>query len=194
MVGHTVDRGITMRIENDGKETWLAQPKLPMSSLLSNTNQALKGGDRTHSLAMSKEYMEKMFKWSEGGFDWGSWTDDKGCRLSFQHVSCRVVNSDKAPWVQSICIHGMDSVVKVMIDEFWCAWHQLIAACHGDRNFELIKLKKKDLNFVSESNVYGLQYIELLLANHKGWQKRLDKGIVETDLQSVLHSQLSCHT
>jgi hypothetical protein len=24
------------------------------------------GGDRTHSLAMSKEYMEKMFRWSEG--------------------------------------------------------------------------------------------------------------------------------
>jgi hypothetical protein len=24
------------------------------------------GGDRTHSLAMSKEYMERMFQWSEG--------------------------------------------------------------------------------------------------------------------------------
>jgi hypothetical protein len=24
------------------------------------------GGDRTHSLAMSKEYMDRMFKWSEG--------------------------------------------------------------------------------------------------------------------------------
>jgi hypothetical protein len=54
------------------------------------------------------------------------------------------------------------------------------------RNFELIKLKKKDLKFESEANLYRLPYIELFLSNRKGWQKRLDKGIVEADLRSVL--------
>jgi hypothetical protein len=55
--------------------------------------------------------------------------------------------------------------------------------CGGcDRNFKLIKLKMKDLRFESSTNLYGLEYIDLFLSNRKGWQKRMDKGMVENDL------------
>jgi hypothetical protein len=54
------------------------------------------------------------------------------------------------------------------------------------RNFELIKLKKKDLKFIRDENTNGLQYIELFLSNRKGWMKRVDKGKVEADLRSGL--------
>ena len=59
----------------------------------------------------------------------------------------------------------------------------------SNRNFELIKLKRKDLRFETEANLYGLLYIDLFLSNHKGWQRRLDKGVVETDLRSEFPSE-----
>jgi hypothetical protein len=42
----------------------------------------------------------------------------------------------------------------------------------------------KDLRFESSMNLYGLEYIGLFLSNRKGSQRRMDKGVVETDLQS----------
>lgn len=48
-------------------------------------------------------------------------------------------------------------------------------------------MKRKDLKFESDDNLYGLQYIELFLSNRKGWQKRLDKGVIEADLRSESH-------
>jgi hypothetical protein len=50
-------------------------------------------------------------------------------------------------------------------------------------------VKRKDLKFESDKNLYGLQYVELFLPNRKGWQKRLDKGVIETDLRS----ESDCH-
>jgi hypothetical protein len=42
----------------------------------------------------------------------------------------------------------------------------------------------KDLRLKSNTNLYGLEYIDLLLSNRKGWQRRVDKGMVGTDLRS----------
>jgi hypothetical protein len=42
----------------------------------------------------------------------------------------------------------------------------------------------KDLRLESNTNLYGLEYIDLLLSNRKGWQRRVDKGMVGTDLRS----------
>src|ERR1700692_14279 len=61
------------------------------------------------------------------------------------------------------------------------------------RNFELIKLKRKDLMFIYESDMHGLQYVELFLSNRKGWMKRVDKGKVEADLRSVLSQSRRPH-
>jgi hypothetical protein len=42
----------------------------------------------------------------------------------------------------------------------------------------------KDLRFESSMNLYGFEYIDLFLSNCKGWQRRMDKGMVENDLRS----------
>lgn len=59
--------------------------------------------------------------------------------------------------------------------------------CGGNRNFELIKLRRKDLVFEHDTSNYDLEYIEVYLANRKGWQKKVDKGLVEADLRSEFY-------
>jgi hypothetical protein len=81
----------------------------------------------------------------------------------------------------------MDNMVKVR----WfcqCLSFETLTEVHGGdyRNFELIKLQMKHIKFESDQNLYGLEYIDLFLSNRKGWQRRMDKGVVETDLRSKL--------
>ena len=56
---------------------------------------------------------------------------------------------------------------------------------------QLIKLKRKDLRFELDTHLYGCPYIDLFLLNCKGWQRRLDKKVIEADLSSVFPSEIS---
>ncbi|KAJ7804873.1 hypothetical protein B0H14DRAFT_3773409 [Mycena olivaceomarginata] len=124
---------------NKTSNRWEGSPT--ESAEVEDTMKAIKnkcgadGGERTHSLAMTKEYMAKVFAWSDG------------------HLMYKAFSSTG-----------------------WTIW---------TRNFELIKLKEKDLTFgLEDTQGFNAPYFELRLNNRKGWQRKISKAQKEADLRS----------
>ncbi|KAJ7435010.1 hypothetical protein B0H11DRAFT_1937995 [Mycena galericulata] len=114
-------------------------------------------GDRTHSLAMTKEYMEKMFAWSD--------------------TICPPATYFSAPQTrEELTLRTKHLMFKAFSSTGWTIW---------SRNFELIKLQEKDLTFgLEDSQAFNTPYFELRLRDRKGWQKKINKARKEADLRS----------
>ncbi|KAJ7192757.1 hypothetical protein GGX14DRAFT_528316 [Mycena pura] len=115
------------------------------------------GGDRVHSLAMSKEYMEKMFAWSDS-------------------ICAPATYFNPLPSPAESLERTKHLMFKAFVSTGWTVW---------TRNFELIKLREKDLSFGFEDpRAFNTPYFELRLTNRKGWQKKINKAQKEADLRS----------
>ncbi|KAJ7200612.1 hypothetical protein GGX14DRAFT_659990 [Mycena pura] len=77
------------------------------------------GSDRVHSLAMSKEYMEKMFAWSDS-------------------ICAPATYFNPLPSPAESLERMKHLMFKAFVSTGWTVW---------TRNFELIKLREKDLSF-----------------------------------------------
>ncbi|KAK7016538.1 hypothetical protein R3P38DRAFT_3321039 [Favolaschia claudopus] len=115
------------------------------------------GGDRKHSLAMSEEFMSRMFAWSE-----------EQCPASKYE--------GKSTTVEEQNLKTKHLAFKCFASTSWIIW---------SRCFELIKLQRKHLTFgLEDSKAFNTPYFELQLTNRKGWQKRVNQSHKEADLRS----------
>ncbi|KAJ7814603.1 hypothetical protein B0H14DRAFT_2604000 [Mycena olivaceomarginata] len=123
----------------------------------SPTKSAEMAGERTHSLAMTKEYMAKVFAWSDGV-----------CPPSTYFSAVKTK--------EELTLVTKHLMYKAFSSTGWTIW---------TRNFELIKLKEKDLMFgLEDTQGFNAPYFELRLNNRKGWQRKISKAQKEADLRS----------
>ncbi|KAJ7797476.1 hypothetical protein B0H14DRAFT_2618961 [Mycena olivaceomarginata] len=146
---------------NKTSNRWEGSPT--ESAEVEDTMKAIKnkcgadGGERTHSLAMTKEYMAKVFAWSDGV-----------CPPSTYFSAVKTK--------EELTLVTKHLMYKAFSSTGWTIW---------TRNFELIKLKEKDLTFgLEDTQGFNAPYFELRLNNRKGWQRKISKAQKEADLRS----------
>ncbi|KAG2082120.1 uncharacterized protein F5147DRAFT_660578 [Suillus discolor] len=142
------------------------------------------GGDRTHSIAMSKGFMDRILAWTH-----------KLCPPETFLGLMRSVLAADTMSTEPLTLESRELLTKMTMYQAFSttAWN-LWTRC-----FELIKLKRKDLTidffqvgttFTRYLNGEKLclkdlhTYFEVFLSNRKGWQRRVDKGTKESDLRS----------
>ncbi|KAJ6583919.1 hypothetical protein DFH09DRAFT_1359873 [Mycena vulgaris] len=114
-------------------------------------------GERKHSLAMTKEFMERTFAWSDT-------------------VCPPASYNSPSTTVEERALKAKHLEYKAFASTAWTIW---------SRNFELVKLQEKDLTFgLEDPRALNTPYFELNLTNRKGWQKRINKVQKESDLRS----------
>ncbi|KAF8175145.1 hypothetical protein BJ912DRAFT_858015 [Pholiota molesta] len=112
------------------------------------------GGDRTHSLAMSKGHIGKIFAWS-----------DTQCDLSMTPLT-----------MEARILKTKHLEFRAFSSTAWTIWSRCFELVK-------IK-KKDLLLFQENPRAFNLPYHALRLLDHKGWQKKLSKTERETDLKS----------
>jgi hypothetical protein len=137
------------------------------------------GGERTHSLAMTKEYMAKVFAWSDGV-----------CPPSTYFSAVKTK--------EELTLVTKHLMYKAFSSTGWTIWTRYVGSLkipyhlttfQHRRNFELIKLKEKDLTFgLEDTQGFNAPYFELRLNNRKGWQRKISKAQKEADLRSTSFS------
>jgi hypothetical protein len=154
------------------------------------------GSVRTHSVAMSKEFMDQISVWATEQLQ--PLSDRSG---SYTHIVEGLLLGSHTTAVElSLAERAHLTRMLEMLAFSTTAWN-LWTRC-----FELVKLKRKDLTIaampVHDVLVKYLQHqslsasdrlvnFEIFLSNRKGWQQRVDKG-KEADLRS--QSALQCYS
>ncbi|KIM35710.1 hypothetical protein M413DRAFT_55263, partial [Hebeloma cylindrosporum] len=146
---------------NEAKQLWEGNPiesaeVADLTKALRNKGGA-QGGDRTHSVTMSKQHMEKIFAWSERICPSGSApaSNLEERKLKMKHLG----------------FHGFSSSA-------WTVW---------SRCFELVKLQKKKLTMDQENpSAFGLMYHALQLIDRKGWQGKMGEQELDL-LSNIFH-------
>ncbi|KAI6095655.1 hypothetical protein EDD16DRAFT_1719009 [Pisolithus croceorrhizus] len=177
---------------NDARHRWEGNPVLSaeVSDIVASIRHKVssQGAERTHSGAMKKEYMDRILTWSES---------QCSLHISFQYIRHAMTGRQVLPPGEFL---GKDEKLRI-------TQHLQHLACGATaftlwtRNYELVKLKRRDVNLdrtvvdsvfmkylkgeeqlltINDLNVY----FEIHLKNRKGWQRKLDKGMKEADLQS----------
>ncbi|KAG1767407.1 hypothetical protein EDD22DRAFT_819284 [Suillus occidentalis] len=142
------------------------------------------GGDRTHSMAMTKDYMDRTLRWHQAS-----------CPLEIALCMIQKVMTGAQPSDMQLDLDMRTQLTRhleqvAFASNGWTLW---------TRCFELIKLQQKDISLdgtildgVLKSYLAGemltlherASYFEIFLSNRKGWQKKVDKGKWEADLRS----------
>ncbi|KAG1781061.1 hypothetical protein EV702DRAFT_1193898 [Suillus placidus] len=142
------------------------------------------GADRTHSVAMSKGFMDRIL----------TWIHKRHPRETYTGLVRMLLEGDKLA-TDNLTLELRTSITRVVMYQAFSttAWN-LWTRC-----FELIKLKRKDLTIdLSEVGVAFRKYLcnetpsikdlhahfEVFLSNRKGWQRKVDKGLKEADPRS----------
>ncbi|KIN99420.1 hypothetical protein M404DRAFT_30472 [Pisolithus tinctorius Marx 270] len=149
------------------------------------------GSKCTHSGTMKKEYLDMILAWS-----------NSCCPLDSPLQYIHSVMTHSEPSVPLLGKWATDAKTKLTtmwhIEQLACA---AVAFTLWTRNYELVRLKHGDIKLdrTAVDNVFlkylrgeegsltindlGV-YFEVHLRNRKGWQRKLDKGMREIDLQS----------
>ncbi|KAG1759372.1 hypothetical protein EDD22DRAFT_849297 [Suillus occidentalis] len=167
---------------NDARQRWEGNPVCSaevqdiIKSVRHKTNSD--GGERTHSVAMSKSYMDRILAWA-----------DTVCpRLNYISLVRAVISDDSGFSEKCLTLESRTLYTKILMNMAFSttAWN-LWTRC-----FELIKLKRKDLTIDhSEVAVAINKYLngetlsakdlhahfKIFLSNRKGWQRKVDKGV-----------------
>ncbi|KAG1901248.1 uncharacterized protein F5891DRAFT_1144993 [Suillus fuscotomentosus] len=117
------------------------------------------GGDRTHSIAMSKGFMDRILAWTH-----------KLCPPKTFLGLMRSVLAPDTTSTELLTLESCELLTKMTMYQAFSttAWNLWTRYLNGE------KLCSKDLH----------TYFEVFLSNRKGWQRRVDKGTKESDLRS----------
>ncbi|KAG1906357.1 uncharacterized protein F5891DRAFT_1138182 [Suillus fuscotomentosus] len=117
------------------------------------------GGDRTHSIAMSKGFMDRILAWTH-----------KLCPPKTFLGLMRSVLAPDTTSTELLTLESRELLTKMTMYQAFSttAWNLWTRYLNGE------KLCSKDLH----------TYFEVFLSNRKGWQRRVDKGTKESDLRS----------
>ncbi|KAL4081312.1 hypothetical protein V8B97DRAFT_2027566 [Scleroderma yunnanense] len=153
------------------------------------------GAEQTHSGAMKKKYMDQILTWSESL-----------CLLNvpFQYIQLVMAGLESLP------PEALNKVTKSVITQhieqltfsaaaftLWTRNFELVKLKHGDVQFDNIAIDGMFLKYLQGEeqsltiNEHGT-YFEVHLKNQKGWQRKLDKGMRETDLWSNCYKIYPC--
>ncbi|KAG1723135.1 uncharacterized protein EDB91DRAFT_1087922 [Suillus paluster] len=185
---------------NEAKQRWEGNPadSADIYDVLSSIKHkaSAEGGDRTHSMAMTKDYMDRAFRWHQAV-----------CPLEIALQMIQKVMSGARPSDMHLDLEMRTKLTRhleqvTFASNGWTLW---------TRCFELVKLKgyltchyfgwlqRKDISLDTTilDGVLGVylanetltlskctSYFEIFLAHRKGWQKKVDKGQWEADLRS----------
>jgi hypothetical protein len=143
-----------------------------------------RGADRTHSIAMSKGFMDRIL----------SWIHLRCQRETYIGLVRMLLEGDKMA-TNNLTLEMRTLITQmVMYQAFSTTAWNLWTRC-----FELIKLKRKDLTIdLSKVEMAFSKYLykempsikdlhacfKVFLLNRKGWQWKVDKGLKEADLRS----------
>ncbi|KAG1770851.1 hypothetical protein EV702DRAFT_1270992 [Suillus placidus] len=174
---------------NEARQRWEGNPanSAEVYDVMASVKHkaSAEGGDRTHSMAMTKDFMDRMLRWHKAT-----------CPLEIVLQAVQLVMSGTLPSQVQLTLEMRTQLTRhleqVTFDAgAWTLW---------SRCFELVKLQRKDIALdtilldtvmkkylahkpltLSNSNTY----FEIFLLNRKGWQKKVDKGICEADLSFI---------
>ncbi|KAG1718424.1 uncharacterized protein EDB91DRAFT_1066652 [Suillus paluster] len=173
---------------NEAKQRWEGNPadSADIYDVLSSIKHkaSAEGGDRTHSMAMTKDYMDRAFRWHQAV-----------CPLEIALQMIQKVMSGARPSDMHLDLEMRTKLTRhleqvTFASNGWTLW---------TRCFELVKLQRKDISLDTTilDGVLGVylanetltlskctSYFEIFLAHRKGWQKKVDKGQWEADLRS----------
>ncbi|KAG1807767.1 hypothetical protein EV424DRAFT_1329376 [Suillus variegatus] len=145
---------------NEARQRWEGNPadSAEVYDVMASVKHkaSAEGGDRTHSMAMTKDFMDHMLQWHEAA-----------CPLEIALQA-----------IQLLTRH----LEQVTFDAgAWTLWSRYYISLDTILLDTVMKkyLAREPLT-LSNSNTY----FEIFLSNRKGWQKRVDKGICEADLRS----------
>ncbi|KAG1791700.1 uncharacterized protein HD556DRAFT_1309765 [Suillus plorans] len=152
---------------NEARQHWEGNPadSAEVYDMMASVKHkaSAEGGDRTHSMAMTKDFMDRMLQWHEAA-----------CPLEIALQAIQLVMSGTLP-----------SQVLSRLPKLIC--FELVKLQRKDVSLDTILLDTVVKKYIahepltlSDSNTY----FEIFLSNRKGWQKRVDKGICEADLRS----------
>lgn len=106
-------------------------------------------------------------------------------RTSQEHAGTSTAG--QASRVQSVCRNGLDNLVKVSrVSSDVCTFGTNGTAYIFNRNFELVKIRRKQLHLnLEDPGAFGVKYHSLQLIDRKGWQRKLNKTRSEPTLRST---------
>ncbi|KAG1845207.1 hypothetical protein F4604DRAFT_1937121 [Suillus subluteus] len=173
---------------NETRKRWEGNPACSaevqdvIKSVRHKTNS--EGTDRTHSVAMSKGFMDRILMWVR-----------KCCPSETYMALVRMLLEGDKTATDNLTLELHTSITHIVMYQAFST-----TACNlWTRCFELIKLKRKDLTIdLSEVNTAFRKYLynetlsikdshahfKVFLSNRKGWQWKVDKGLKEADLHS----------
>ncbi|KAG1883365.1 hypothetical protein F4604DRAFT_1920566 [Suillus subluteus] len=166
----------------EGNPACLAEVQDVIKSVRHKTNS--EGADRTHLVAMSKGFMDRILTWVR-----------KCCPSETYMALVRMLLEGDKTATDNLTLELRTSITRIVMYQAFSttAWN-LWTRC-----FELIKLKRKDLTIdPSDVNTAFRKYLynetlsikdsharfKVFLSNRKGWQRKVDKGLKEADLRS----------
>ncbi|KAG2041203.1 hypothetical protein BDR03DRAFT_1007530 [Suillus americanus] len=173
---------------NETRKRWEGNPACSakvqdvIKSVQHKTNS--EGADRTHLIAMSKGFMDRILTWV-----------CKSCPSETYMALDRMLLKGDTTATDNLTLELHTSITRIVMYQAFSttAWN-LWTRC-----FKLIKLKRKDLTIdLSEVNTAFGKYLynetlsikdlhacfKVFLSNRKGWQRKVDKGLKEADLRS----------
>ncbi|KAG1832589.1 hypothetical protein DFJ58DRAFT_671092 [Suillus subalutaceus] len=162
---------------NEARQRWEGNPadSADIYDVLSSIKHkaSAEGGDRTHSMAMTKDYMDRTLRWHQAS-----------CPLEIAlHMIQKAMTGARPSDMH------LDLAVRTQLTRHL---EQVVFASNGwtlwTRCFELIKLQRKDISLdatildgLLKSYLAGetltlherASHFEIFLSNRKGWQRRL---------------------
>ncbi|KAI6041006.1 hypothetical protein EDC04DRAFT_2602047 [Pisolithus marmoratus] len=146
------------------------------------------GAEWTHSGTMKKEYMDKILTWSESQ-----------CLLDFpsEYIHLAMMGFQALPLGESLSKNAKLVVTRHLqhlacgatMFTLWTRNYKLMKLKHGDINLDKTIIDSMFMKYL-QCEEWSLtinklsSYFEIHLKNRKGWQRKLDKGMRESDLQS----------
>jgi hypothetical protein len=155
-----------------------------------------------HSMAMTKDFMDRLLRWHQAS-----------CPLEIVLQAIQLVMSGTLPSHIQLTLDMRTLLTRhleqVAFDAgAWTLWtrycptpsgiHTHRLTYHFGRCFELVKLQRKDISLDVTlldavlkkylaceplTPTDGMASFEIFLSHRKGWQRKVDKGLNETDLR-----------
>ncbi|KAG2110244.1 uncharacterized protein F5147DRAFT_796945, partial [Suillus discolor] len=156
---------------DEAKQRWEGNPadSADVYDVLSSVKHkaSAEGGDRTHSMAMTKDYMDRVLRWHQAA-----------CPLEISLHMIQKTMSGAQPSDVHLDLETRKRLTQhleqiTLAANGWTLWTRCDPTCPCEVH---------DLTYRIHSD--RASYFEIFLSNRKGWQKKVDKGQWEVDLRS----------
>ncbi|KAI6141442.1 hypothetical protein BKA82DRAFT_3986196 [Pisolithus tinctorius] len=168
---------------NEARQRWEGNPaeSADVQDVLTSIKHkaSAEAGDRKHSLPITQDHLDRMLQWAR------TVCPDLDFALSVLRMTFSTPGSGPAqqPLSELLGLKVRTLVTRhleqlAFASTAWTLW---------TRCYELIRLKRRHITIdctMVDRTLEKSVYFEVYLANRKGWQRKVDKGMTEADLRS----------